>query len=104
MPLFVAQHTHAPENCPAADPQMGNMLLGHLSPANAARQGINIQAEAVIDNAHTLYIILEAPDRERVMQFMAPFAQAGTVEVHGASPCEAVVGRGGCSAILQSAG
>jgi hypothetical protein len=92
MPLFVAEHSHAPEKCPAADPQMGNMLLGHLSSANAANYDV------------TLYIILEAPDRERVMQFMAPFAQAGIVEVHGASPCEAVVGRGGCSAILQSAG
>lgn len=104
MPLFVAQHSHAAENCPATDPQMGNMLLGHLSPANAATYGVNIQAEAVIDNAHTLYIILEAPDREKVMQFMAPFGQVGTVEVHGASPCEAVINRGGCSAILQSAG
>jgi hypothetical protein len=80
------------------------MLLGHLSSANAAKYDINIQAEAVIDNAHTLYIILEAPDRDRVMQFMTPFAQVGTVEVHGASPCEAVISRGGCSAILQSAG
>lgn len=101
MALFVAQHSHAPENCPASDPQMGAMLLGHLSSANAANFGIKIQAEAVIDNAHTLYIILEAPDRDQVTQFMAPFAQAGTVEVHGASPCEAVIDRGGCSAILQ---
>jgi hypothetical protein len=33
-----------------------------------------------------------------VNRFMQPFAQAGTVEVLPASPCAAVVGRGGCDA------
>jgi hypothetical protein len=99
MALFVTRHQHAPEQCPAADPQMGPMLLSHLSSDNAARYGITIQGEAVVNNAHTLYLIVEAPDRERVEQFMAPFAQAGSVEVLPASTCEAVVDRGGCAAV-----
>jgi hypothetical protein len=30
---------------------------------------------------------------------MQPFAQAGTVEIFPASPCESVVTRGGCDAL-----
>jgi hypothetical protein len=97
MSLFVTRHQHPAERCPAMDPQMGSMLLQHVSPANAATFGITIRGEAVINDAHTFYMIMEAPDRERVEQFMAPFAQAGSVEVLPASTCEAVIGRGGCA-------
>jgi hypothetical protein len=76
---------------------MGAMLLSHLSADNAAANGIDIRGEAVVDNAHTLYLIVEAEGRERVEQFLAPFAQVGSVEVFPASPCEAVVARGGCA-------
>jgi hypothetical protein len=76
------------------------MLLAHLAQENAATYGITIQGEAVVNNAHTLYLILDAPDQQRVEQFMAPFAQAGSVEVLPASTCEAVVGRGGCASAV----
>jgi uncharacterized protein DUF3303 len=97
MALFVARHQHAADQCPAADPQMGPMLLRHLSAANASGQGVTIQAEAVVNDAHALYLIVEADSRDRVEGFMAPFAQLGTVEVLPASSCEAVIGRGGCA-------
>ncbi|HEY7985227.1 MAG TPA: DUF3303 family protein [Ktedonobacterales bacterium] len=96
MALFVARHQHPAERCPAADPAMGQMLLAHLAPENAATFGIDIHGEAVIYDAHTLYLIVDAPDRERVEAFLAPFAQAGPVEVLGASSCAEVVSRGGC--------
>ena len=96
MALFVALHQHSAERCPAADPQTGSMLLGHLSSESASAQGVTIQAEAVVNDAHTLYLIVEADNRDRVERFMAPFAQAGTVQVLPASSCEAVIGRGGC--------
>jgi hypothetical protein len=96
MALFVARHQHPADRCPAADPAMGQMLLAHLTPANAATFGITIHGDAVVDDAHTLYLIVDAPDRARVEQYLAPFAQAGSVEVLGASSCEAVVSRGGC--------
>ena len=99
MSLFVTRHEHAPERCPAADPRMGSMLLSHISPDNAATYDITIHGEAVINDAHTLYMIVDAPDRERVEQFMTPFAQAGSVEVLAASTCEAVVGRRGCAEV-----
>ncbi|HEV2238592.1 MAG TPA: DUF3303 family protein [Ktedonobacterales bacterium] len=96
MALFVARHQHPAERCPAADPAMGQMLLAHLAPENAAKFGIDIHGDAVINDSHTFYLIVDAPDRASVETFMAPFAQAGSVEVLGASTCEAVVSRGGC--------
>jgi len=96
MSLFLVQHRHSPDRCPAADPQMAPKLLSHLSRENAERFGITIQGEAVVDGAHTLYLILEGADGESVNRFMQPFAQAGSVEVHPASPCELVVQRGAC--------
>ena len=103
MALFVARHEHPAERCPARDPQMGQMLLSHLSPESASGHGITIKAEAVVNDAHTLYMIVDADSKERVDTFMTPFAQAGTVEVLPASSCEAVIGRGGCAAAAASA-
>lgn len=58
--LFVARHQHSPDGCPAADPQMGSTLLTRLSPDNAAVQGVTTDAEAVVNDARTLYLIVEA--------------------------------------------
>ena len=49
------------------------------------------------NDKHTLYLIAEAGDEEQMNRFLAPFAQAGTVELLPASACEAVIGRGGCA-------
>ncbi len=98
MSLFVVQHRHEADRCPARDPRMAQMLLKHLSPQNTKSYGLTIHAEAVVNNAHTLFMIVDGPDRERVNHFMQPFAQAGTVEILPASPCAVVVGRGGCDA------
>ncbi|GEM_PF-779043 len=96
MKLFVVQHRHSAEACPAHDPHMASMLLAHLSRQNAHRFGVNIHSEAVIDGGHTLYLIVEAENKESVSKFMEPFTQAGTVEIQPASRCEAVVERGEC--------
>jgi hypothetical protein len=98
MSLFVVQHRHEADRCPARDPRMAQMLLTHLSPQNAESFGLTIHAEAVVNNAHTFFMIVDGPDRERVNRFMQPFAQAGTVEILPASPCEMVISRGGCNA------
>lgn len=96
MSLYFVRHQHAPETCPAKNPEMGEMLLQHLSPANARKFGIDLHGEAVLDGQHTLVLILEAEQKEYVEQFMTPFAQAGSVEIVPASACEAVVARAGC--------
>src|SRR5487761_1810143 len=65
MSLFVVRHQHAAERCPAKDAQMGKMLLQHLSDSSAARAGISVKGEAVVNNEHTLYLILEADAQNR---------------------------------------
>ena len=96
MALFLVKHQHPAEACPAGDARMAPMLLQHLSRENAAQHGVNIHSEAVIDGGHTLYLVVDADDSDRVQQYMAPFAMAGSVEVLAASPCEQVVARAAC--------
>ena len=96
MPLFVVQHKHSAETCPAGDPQMGPMLLKHLLPQNAVGFGVDIRSDAVIDGQHTFYLIVDAADEGKVKSYMAPFSQVGSVEIWPASSCEKVVERGKC--------
>ena len=96
MSLYFVRHQHSAETCPAKNPEMGEMLLQHLSKANARKFGIELHGEAVLDGQHTLVLILEAEEKEYVEQFMTPFAQAGSVEIMPASACEQVVARAGC--------
>lgn len=96
MALFVVNHKHDAKTCPAGHPQMGPMLLQLLSKGNAAKSGITIRGEAVLNGKHNLYLILEAKDKETVQKFMTPFSQMGSVEVEPANACEVVVKRGHC--------
>jgi DMSO/TMAO reductase YedYZ molybdopterin-dependent catalytic subunit len=98
MALFVVRHEHSAERCPASDPDMGAMLLNYLSRPNVAAQGVEIRGEAVVQGEHTLYMIVEATDGDRVRAFMQPFALAGSVDVYPASTCAGVVASGGCAA------
>ncbi|HEX7760581.1 MAG TPA: DUF3303 family protein, partial [Caulobacteraceae bacterium] len=66
---------------------MGAVLLNHMSRPNAARHGVVIRGEAVVRGAHTLFFIAEAADQGSLEAFMAPFRQAGEVEVLAASTC-----------------
>ena len=96
MSLFVVQHQHPAEGCPAGHPQMAPMLLQHLSEENAGQFGISIHGQAVIDGAHTFVMILDGPDQPTVENYMAPFGMVGSVEVKPANKCEAVVARAHC--------
>lgn len=96
MPLFVVEHRHPADRCPAANPEMAPFLLKLLSNANARQHGIRIEADAVAKGQHHLYVIVEGPDADRVRTYLAPFGQAGTLEVTPASNCEEVVARGAC--------
>ena len=98
MSLYFVRHQHTPETCPAKDPDLGQMLLTHLSPLNARKFGVSIQGDAVLDNQHTLVLILDANDPAQVENFMQPFKMAGLVDIWPASTCEVVVDRLGCDA------
>jgi DMSO/TMAO reductase YedYZ molybdopterin-dependent catalytic subunit len=96
MALFIVRHEHPAERCPAADPELGAMLLNHLSRAHVGSLGVEVQGEAVVEGEHTIYMVLESSDEERVRDFLRPFAMAGSVEVIPASTCASVISRGGC--------
>jgi DMSO/TMAO reductase YedYZ molybdopterin-dependent catalytic subunit len=102
MALFVVRHQHAPDRCPAQDPYMGATLLNYLSRPNVDRYGVKIQGEAVVQGAHTFYLIAEAVDEEHLRAFMQPFQMAGSLDIYPASTCARVVASGGCGATLPS--
>jgi DMSO/TMAO reductase YedYZ molybdopterin-dependent catalytic subunit len=74
------------------------MLLNHIGRANARAHGLSIQGEAVLDGEHSLLLIVEAETEQGLREFMAPFADAGTVEIKGATTCAGVLAVGGCGA------
>jgi hypothetical protein len=96
MSLFVVKHQHSAETCPAGHPEMAPFLVAHVSPPNAAEQGVTIHGEAVVNGGHTLFLIVDAPDQGTVERYMTPFTQVGTVDVLASSTCEQVVARAAC--------
>jgi len=102
MALYFVRHQHSAETCPAKDPNMGQMLVQHVSKSNARKFGVDILGDVVLDSQHTFVLILEAEDKAYVDNFMQPFAMAGSVEITAASSCEAVVERGGCEPVLAA--
>ncbi len=99
MSLYFVRHQHSAATCPAKNPEMGQMLLQHLTKANARKFGVDLIGDAVLDGQHTLVLIAEAEDKEYLQNFMQPFAMAGSVEILAASTCEAVVERQGCDPV-----
>src|SRR5262245_66345066 len=95
MALFIVRHRHEAERCPATDPYMGATLLNYLSRPNVRQHGITIQGEAVVQGEHTLYMIVESSDEDRVRAFMEPFAQAGPGGGYPAAHCVRGGGSGG---------
>ena len=96
MSLYFVRHQHDAETCPARDPNMGAMLLQHISKSNARKYGVEVHGDAVLDGQHTFVLIVDADGEQPVRDFMQPFSQAGSVEVWPASSCEVVVERAGC--------
>ncbi|GAB4505688.1 MAG: hypothetical protein Fur0043_26850 [Anaerolineales bacterium] len=99
MSLYFVRHQHSAATCPARDPQMGQMLLQHVSRDNARKFGVELLGDAVLDGQHTFVLILEAHERAFIEAFMQPFATAGSVEIVPASSCETVVERMGCEPV-----
>jgi DMSO/TMAO reductase YedYZ molybdopterin-dependent catalytic subunit len=98
MALFIVRHQHPAERCPVADPEMGALILNHLSRPNVRKQGVEIHGEAVVQGEHTVYMIVESSDEDSVSSFMRPFAMVGSVEILPASTCTSAVIGGGCVA------
>ena len=100
--LFVAQHRHSPEHCPAL-PGRGALLLSRVSTATAARYGVTIHSEALIAGQHVLLLVVEAASREAVERFLALLPSAGDLQILPASTAEDAVEQGGCGPATPSA-
>ena len=93
--LFVAQHRHPPDRCPASL-DSGPLLLSRVSAATAARYGVTIEAEALIDGEHLLLLVVRAASQEAVERFLAFLPGPGYLQVLPACSAEEAVKRGGC--------
>ena len=102
MSLYFVRHQHDAETCPAKNPEMGQMLVQHVSKSNARKFGVDLIGDAVLDGQHTFVLILEAEDQAYIEQFMQPFTMAGSVEITPASTCETVVERQGCEPVAAA--
>src|SRR5690349_21373750 len=69
MALLIVRHRHEAARCPATDPYMGAGILNYLSRPNVRRQGVEIRGEAIVKGEHTLYMIVESAEEERVREF-----------------------------------
>ncbi len=75
---------------------MAPFLLQILSNENAKKAGLTIRADAVATGKHHLYVVVDGPSEKAVLDYLAPFGQAGSLTVQPASHCEDVVARGRC--------
>ena len=81
---------------------MGASLLNHLSRPNVRKFGLHIQGEAVVHGEHTMYMIVEADDEDRLRELMQPFQMAGSLDIYPASTCVRTVASGGCAAPMPA--
>jgi hypothetical protein len=95
IPLFVAQHRHSPGDCPASAGH-GPLLLSRVSAAAAARYGVTIEAEALLDGEHLLLLVVQAASLQAVQRFLAFLPGPGHLRVLSACTAEQAVERGGC--------
>ena len=93
--LFVAQHRHPPERCPAS-PGSGPLLLSSVSAATAARYGVTIEAEALVAREHLLLLVVQAASQDAVERFLAFLPGPDCLRVLPACSAEEAVQRGGC--------
>ncbi len=90
MPMYLVEHTHPAETCPAKNVAAVQQLSAHVSDENAAKFGVKILADFVREVDHTVILVLEADSPEKVTNFALPFLQAGPITVKAGETCEQV--------------
>ncbi|MDP9236791.1 MAG: sulfite oxidase [Chloroflexota bacterium] len=96
MPLYFVEHHHTAAACPTQQPEMLQMLGKHVTQPSADKFGVKIIADVVHPGEHWMNMVLEAPDKKNVDEFVQPFGQVGTVEVKEVTTCEQVVSTAKC--------
>jgi hypothetical protein len=70
-----------------------------VSSANAARHGVTIAAEALVDGEHRLILIVEAADTTAIERVVGFLRSGGDLHIMAASTAEMAVARGGCDLV-----
>ncbi len=87
MGLYLVEHKHTAETCPAKNPDMVRALAGHMTDANAAKFGVKILADWVNEPEHTVILVLEAASPENAAKFALPFLNVGSITIRAGSTC-----------------
>ncbi|HUI05744.1 MAG TPA: DUF3303 family protein [Verrucomicrobiae bacterium] len=90
MGLYLVEHTHTAEKCPAKDPQMVRKLASHITPANAQNYGVKILADWVNDIEHRAVLVLETDSEDKAAKFARPFLKFGELKVSLGITCAEV--------------
>ncbi len=93
MPLFLLEHHHREEACPATNAEAARALANHVSPTNATKYGVKVLSDCVFEGEHTLLVVGEADSAEKMATFAAPFMQFGPTTIRPVITCEIVAGR-----------
>jgi hypothetical protein len=79
--LFVLDHRHSAENCPAGTVRPDKELLSKLE-ANAKTSGLRLVEGYLDAPAHHFYFIVEAETPEQILKFIVPYLGIGETESH----------------------
>jgi DMSO/TMAO reductase YedYZ molybdopterin-dependent catalytic subunit len=96
MTLFVVRHHHDPRRCPGKDPRLAAALLRCLDRSYLSNQGVELRGEAVVQDDHTLHVVVESLDDDRVREVVRPLESFGSVEVRPAASCARLLVNGDC--------
>jgi len=79
--LFVLDHEHSAENCPAGTVRPDKELLSRLE-ENAKTSGARLVEGYLDAPAHHFYFIVEADAAEQIFKFITPYLGVGKTNVH----------------------
>jgi DMSO/TMAO reductase YedYZ molybdopterin-dependent catalytic subunit len=96
MTLFVVRHHHDPRRCPGRDPSLAAALVSCLDRSHLSKQGVELRGEAVVQDDHTLYVVVDSIDDHHVREAVSPLELFGEVEVHPAASCARLLAGGDC--------
>ena len=88
MPLYLVQHSHTAETCPAKNPEMVRQLSSHMTQANADKYGVKILADFVYEPEHTVTLVLEANSPDKATNFALPFLNVGSLTIRAGVTCD----------------
>jgi uncharacterized protein with GYD domain len=91
--MYLIEHTHPAETCPARNPDMVRQLDAHVTDANAEKYGVKILADFVREVEHSMMLVLEADSPDKATNFALPFLMAGPITIKTGETCSQVARR-----------